>query len=281
MERQDQHLPSSGLMDLTRTCQKCRACLQFLLGSDGEVFLLAGPDRTGHPFTSACHPSYLRNILSTRKRQPNLSTPFHTIHPSSTLSSGGTQHHPARSVHGPARLGVNNCGAAPSSPLQQPVATPKPTAQSRREGVCRASIRHPVPLTVRHIREDTQQGWLCRAHNMYGFPPTASMTGWTRGVLLTFCSWPDATPRIALTGPGVELGERRGEGDWWWPLGSVFDASMRGGGGRRETRLGWYRAWEGVGLGGGGPMENRPWMGSSTGGWIGSVGRRQTGCCDI
>jgi hypothetical protein len=38
-------------------------------------------------------------------------------------------------------------------------------------------------------------------------------------VLLTFCSGPDATPRIALTGPGVTLGEREGEGDWWWPLG--------------------------------------------------------------
>lgn len=81
-------------------------------------------------------------------------------------------------------------------------------------------------------------------------------------MLLTFCSWPDATPRIALTGPGVLLGERRGEGDWWWPLGSVFDASMRWGGGRRETRLGWYRAWEGeegVGLEGGGPMEVCGW----------------------
>lgn len=66
-------------------------------------------------------------------------------------------------------------------------------------------------------------------------------------------------PANRLDWPRRGFGREEGEGDWWWPLGSVFDASMRWGGGRRETRLGWYRAWEGVGLGGGGPMEDHGW----------------------
>jgi len=92
-------------------------------------------------------------------------------------------------------------------PCQQPVATPNPTAQSSWEGVCRASIRHPVHLTVRHIVEHTARLLLPGARD--GLLPPA---GGTRGVLLTFCSWPDATPRIALTGPGVMLGEKGGRG---------------------------------------------------------------------
>lgn len=49
---QDQHVPNSGLMDSTQTCQKCRACLSHL---DGQVFFLAHPDR-GHPARNTLQP---------------------------------------------------------------------------------------------------------------------------------------------------------------------------------------------------------------------------------